>query len=78
MLNANMIQNNAHNSILRSTNTLSRSRLYLIGRVEPSDKDEVPEIAEFHVNWGGISRTPLLNFPKETMKKIAYCMFLGS
>ena len=46
--------------------------------METSDEDEVSAMLEFHTNWGGISRTPLLNFSREIMKKTIYYLFLAS
>ena len=63
---------------MRNTITSSRSRLHDIIKVEPVDKDGVPEIVAFNNDWGGIVRTPLLNFPRATMKNLVYRMFLGS
>ena len=46
-------------------------------KVETSHIDEIPEIVEFHINWGDLSRAPLLNFPEETMRKLTHRL-LGS
>ena len=46
-------------------------------KIELSDVRDIPEVIKFHVDWGGILRTTLLNFPREILKKIAYCLFLG-
>ena len=51
--------------------------LHLIVKMDPSDIDDVPETVERNIDWGCILRI-LLYFPKEIMKKVAYCMFIGS
>ena len=42
-----------------------------------SDVHDIPEIVQFHVDWGGVSRTSLLHFFREILTKIAYRLFLG-
>ena len=46
--------------------------------MEPSDKDKVLEIVDYYINWEGIPRTILLNFPEEIIKNVAYRLFLSS
>ena len=43
----------------------SRPRFRLNVKIELSDIQEIPEVVQFHVDWGGMSRTPLLNLPRE-------------
>ena len=47
-------------------------------KVETSHVDEIPEIEQNRIDWGGISRTPLLHIPKEMTNKVAYYIFLES
>ena len=42
-----------HNSTVRNTTKSSRPRCNLIVKIKTSDIDEVLELMEFHIDWGG-------------------------
>ena len=56
---------------------IDSNNTYSTSVISGTIKDEVSEIVEFNIDWGGISRTPFLNFLKEIMEKLAYCFFLA-
>ena len=54
-----------------------RPRLYVTTvNIESLYVHEISEVVKFHVVYGGISRTPLLNFVR-AIENIAHRLFLG-
>ena len=80
MKNANRIQGNvravSHSGF--SIKHATHPRFKLKVTIEPSDNDDVTEVVSVHVDWGNKSKTPLLNFPREVLKKIAHRLYIGS
>ena len=75
--NTNKLQLKVGN-VVKDSIKKSRTRYGLTVNVELSDVYEIPEVLKYHVDWGGISRTPLLNSPREILNNIAHRLFLGS
>ena len=80
MKNANRIQGNvravSHSGF--SIKHATHPRFKLKVTIEPSDNDDVTEVVSVHVDWGTKSKTPILNFPREVLKKIAHRLYIGS
>ena len=77
MMSANKLHENVIPTVKHKTKA-SRPRFCLNVKIELYGVHEIPEVIQFHVDWGGISITPLLNVPREILKKIAHHLFLGS
>ena len=72
-LNANRQQTQALNNIeLTNTRESLYPRFKMKVNIEYNDNDVVGENVNVHIDWGGDSKTPLLNFPNEILKKVAY------
>ena len=82
MLNASRQQTYpSNNNIGRSVHTNGRSsrpRYFLYTKFEETDNENETRTIHLGVNWGGNSRTPMLNFPHDLLKKIANRLFIGS
>ena len=61
-----------------STRESSNPRFKMSVTIEHNDNDIVEEIINVHIDWGGLSKTPLLNFPNEILKKIVHRLYIGS
>ena len=70
MMNANKLQHSINPTVKHQTKE-SRPRFRSNVKIELSDVQEIPEVIQFHVDQGDISRTPLLSFSKRNIKK--YC-----
>ena len=46
--------------------------------IEYNDNDIVAEIVNVHIDWGCLSKAPLLNFPNAILKKITHRLYIGS
>ena len=78
MLNANMIQTNTIDGGIHVFRGRIKSRFKLVVQIDNSDIDDITEVVEVHVDWGGKSRTPLLNYPREILLNIASRLYIGS
>ena len=76
-MNANKLQHNVGPIVKHKTKS-SRSIFRLNVKTKLYYVQEIHKVVQLHVDWGGISITPLLNFPREIFKKIVHCLFLGS
>lgn len=69
------------NGINDETN-IARSRIKLQFKlnliIEFTDSGDITEIIQVHIDWGGKSRTPMLNFSREILLKIAYMVYIES
>ena len=61
-----------------SVNRISRPRFILKATFEDTDNENEIRNINVKVDWGGITRTPVLNFPHELLKRIANRLFIGS
>ena len=77
MINSNKLQHNVSPYVKHQTKW-SRPKFRLNVILKMSDVHEIPEVVQFHVDWGWISITPLFDCPREILKNIAYHLFLGS
>ena len=77
-LNANRQQPSMNDKEHTSTRESSNPRFKMSVTIEHNDNDIVEEIINVHIDWGGLSKTPLLNFPNEILKKIAHRLYIGS
>ena len=78
-LNANRQQTQAHNNTeLTNTRESLYPRFKMKVNIEYNDNDVVGENVNVHIDWGGDSKTPLLNFPNEILKKVAHRLYIGS
>ena len=77
MLNANKIQTNKINGETSVPRARIKPRFKLIIQIDNSDIDDITAVVEIHVEWGGQSRTPLLNYPREILLKIASRLYIG-
>ena len=82
MINANRLQHHPSNSCNKrstsSVNRISRPRFILKATFEDTDNENEIRNINVKVDWGGITRTPVLNFPHELLKRIANRLFIGS
>ena len=76
MMNDNKLQHN-FSPVVKHKTKLSRPRFRLNVKIKLSNVQDIPEVVQFHVDWGGISIIPLLNFQREILKNISHCLCLG-
>ena len=57
---------------------MMKPRSNLVVHIEDSDMDDITEIVEIHVDWGGQPRTQLLNYPREILLKIVSRLYICS
>ena len=67
--------NQATNSHIRST---FKPRFKLKVNIESNHNGDVTEITHVHLDWGGQSKTPLLNFLREILKQIGHRLYIRS
>ena len=57
----------------------SKPTFNLICDIEYGDNDDyMIEEVNVRIDWGGQSKTPLMTFPRELLKKVACRLFIGS
>ena len=67
------------NGVTNASWAFSKSQFKLIFKMEYSDNNaDVIKYANIFIDWGDTPRTPLWKYPSETLKKIVYCLFIGS
>ena len=79
MDNANRIQ--PRNNIFRASNIVSNTRpRYILTCDVTSNEHDVNLAEEIDVNidWGGQSKTPYQNFPRDVLQKLTHRLFVGS
>ena len=79
MDNANRIQ--PRNNMFRASNTVSstRPRYILTCDVTSNEHDEnLAEEIDVNIDWGGQSKTPYQNFPRDVLQKLAHRLFVSS
>ena len=76
MMNANKLQHSINPTVKHQTKE-SRPRFRLNVKTELSDAQEIPKVFQYHVDWGDISITPLLNVPREILKILHIVCSLG-
>ena len=46
--------------------------------IETRENSDVTKFLIVHIDWDGTSRTPLVNFPRENLKKIGHRLYIWS
>ena len=73
-----MIQINTINGEANVSKNRIKPRFKLVVHIDNSDIDDITEVMEVHVDWGGKSHTPLLNYSKEALLKISSRLYIVS
>ena len=77
--NTNRIQHSTNINTNMNSRVESKPRFNLIYNIEYGDNDDdMTEEVNVHIDWGGQSKTTLMNLPRELLKKVSCWLFIGS
>lgn len=73
-----MIQSTWSNDEPNVSRNRNKPRFKLVVQIQYRDIDNITEVVEIQVDWGGKSRTSLLKYPREILLNVTKRLYIGS